>query len=74
MKGREGLLANEETEDEYRQLSAECMATAERITDPDMRASYLRLAMSYARLAQFHERIKSSQAMAQGTEGPCAGS
>ena len=69
-RGREGLVANQETGNDYRQLSQECIVTAERISDPDMRASYLRLAMSYARLANFHEQIKADRAVTPATGGP----
>jgi hypothetical protein len=60
-----GFVATE-TETDYHQLSQECIATAERIADPDLRASYLRLAMSYARLARFHERVNPTHDASAG--------
>ena len=51
-------------EDEYQQLGEEFLTRAVAITSPELRALYLRLAVAYAELARFHERVKPHGAVA----------
>ncbi|HUB46433.1 MAG TPA: hypothetical protein VMB73_15740 [Acetobacteraceae bacterium] len=44
--------------DGYRQLSAHFLARAGQIKDPELQAIYIRLALAYEDLTQFHAHIK----------------
>ena len=56
----EGGVVLSNTADEYRGYAAECMALAERVTDPADKARLVQMAQAFLELADWRHKVESN--------------